>query len=74
MAHNIKPGSLLILDDYQQNLTIELGSTPTSSVYGANQTNVMVFPAVLYYKRKHDDKVSKASVTFVSDDFNHDHQ
>ena len=74
MEHNIKPGSLLILDDYQQNLTIELGSTPTSSVYGANQTNVMVFPAVLYYKREQDNKRSKASVTFVSDDLNHDHQ
>ena len=57
MEHNIKPGSLLILDDYQQNLTIELGSTPTSSVYGANHTNVMVFLAVLYYKREHDNKV-----------------
>ena len=43
-------GTVMIVDDYQQNLTIELSSTPTSTVYGANKCNVMVFPLELNYK------------------------
>ena len=36
--------------------------------------NVMVFPAVLYYRKEGEEKRSKASVTFISDDLSHDHQ
>ena len=47
---NLKVGTLLLVDDYQQNLTVELGLTPTSSTYGANQNNVTIFPVVVYYR------------------------
>ena len=67
-------GTVMIVDDYQQNFTIELSSTPTSTVYGANQCNVMVFPLVLYYKVHSDQPTEKATVIFVSDDLQHDHQ
>ena len=65
---NLKVGTLLLVDDYQHNLTVELGSTPTSSAYGANQTNVTFFPVVLYYRKEGLESISKASITFYSDD------
>ena len=69
----MKVGTLLLGDDYQQNLTVELGSTPTSSAYGANQTNVAIFPMVVYYRKEGMESTSKASITFFSDDLSHDH-
>ena len=71
---NLKLGTLLFVDDYQQNLTVELGATPTSSAYGANQTNVAIFPVVAYYLKEGAESTSKASITFFSDDLAHDHQ
>ena len=71
---SLSPGQVLIVDDYQQNQTIELGATPTSTVYGAKQTNVMEFPLVAYWREQGKEAVSKATITFVSDDLLHDHQ
>ena len=71
---SLVPGTIMMVDDYQQNLTIELSSTPTSSVYGANQVNVMVFPIVVYWKEVEGELSKKATITFVSDDLQHDHQ
>ena len=67
-------GTIMLVDDYQQNLTVELSSTPTSSVYGANQVNVMIFPIVVYYKKSVNEPTKKATITFISDDLSHDHQ
>ena len=71
---NIQLGTVMILSDYQQNLTIELSTTPTSTVYGANQINVAIFPTVLYYKREGEAIRRKSTITFISDDLVHDHQ
>ena len=70
---NIQLGTVMILSDYQQNLTIELSTTPTSTVYGANQINVAIFPTVLYYKREGEAIRRKSTITFISDDLVHDH-
>ena len=64
----------MLVDDYQQNLTVELSSTPTSLVYGANQVNTMIFPIVVYYKESEEECTKKSTITFVSDDLHHDHQ
>ena len=71
---NIQLGTVMILSDYQQNLTIELSTTPSSTVYGANQINVAIFPTVLYYKREGEAIRRKSTITFISDDLVHDHQ
>ena len=47
---NLAYGTFVHVIDYQQNLTVELSSTPTSTVCGANQVNVMVFPCVVYWR------------------------
>ena len=58
----LAPGTIMIVDDYQQNLTVELSATPTSFVYGANQVNVMVFPIVVYYKAVEGEETKKATI------------
>ena len=71
----LAPGTLMLVDDYQQNLTVELSSTPTPTpVYGANQVNTMIFPIVVYYKESEAECTKKSTITFVSDDLHHDHQ
>ena len=74
LEKSLSPGEVLIVDDYQQNQTLGLGATPTSTVYGANQVNVMEFPLVAYWREQGKEAVSKATITFVSDDLLHDHQ
>ena len=72
---NLAYGTIMLVTDYQQNLTVELSSTPTSTVYGANQVNVMVFPCVVYWRDTWENNVTKkGTITFVSDDLLHDHQ
>ena len=71
---NIGPGTLMQLDDYQNNITVELGSTTTSTAYGGNQVHIAVFPVVLCWREEEGGPLRKATITFLSDDLHHDHQ
>ena len=70
---NLQPGTFLQVNDYQNNLTVELEATPTSTAYGGNKINIMVFPIVAYWAEE-GKPTQKASIIFVSDDLGHDHQ
>ena len=71
---NLRCDTLLVVEDYQQNLTVELAETTTSTVFGANVVNIAEFPAVVFYRQEEAEPVQKACITFFSDDLNHDHQ
>ena len=73
-VENLAYGTLCLVADYQQNLTVQLSATPTSTAYGANQTNVCVYPIAVYYRPHPDKEVVKGSITFASDDLLHCHQ
>ena len=71
---SLKVGSILFVDDYQMNLTVELAETTTSTVYGANNVLIAIFPVVVMFRREETGPVEKATITFFSDDILHDHQ
>jgi hypothetical protein len=69
---NLDDSTILLLSDYQQNISLQMGSTATGSVFGPNQLNFAVFPVVCYWKEGQETK--KGTVTYISDDLRHDHQ
>ena len=71
---NLCCDTLMLVEDYQQNLTVELAETTTSTVFGANVVNIAEFPAVVFYRQDEAFPVQKACITFFSDDLSHDHQ
>ena len=71
---NLCCDTLMLVEDYQQNITVELAETTTSSVFGANVVNIAEFPAVVFYRQDEAAPVRKACITFFSDDLSHDHQ
>ena len=71
---NLDCDTLMLVEDYQQNLTVELAETTTSTVFGANVINIAEFPAVVFYRQEEASPVQKACITFFSDDLSHDHQ
>ena len=58
----------LLVEDYQQNRTVELAETTTSPVFGANSVQIPEFPVVVFFKTCEGDPVQKASIIFFSDD------
>ena len=71
---SLKVDSILIVDDYQMNLTVELAETTTTTVFGANNILIAIFPVVVMFRRAETGLVEKATITFFSDDISHDHQ
>jgi hypothetical protein len=71
---SLKVDTILIVDDYQMNLTVELAETTTSTVFGSNNILIAIFPVVVMFRREETDPVEKATITFFSDDISHDHQ
>ena len=71
---NLGCDTLMLVEDYQQNLTVELAETTTSTVFGANVVQIAEFPAVVFFRMEEGGPVHKASITFFSDDLCHDHQ
>ena len=47
---NLDCDTLMLVEDYQMNLTVELAETTTSTVFGANVVNIAEFPAVVFYR------------------------
>ena len=47
---NLDCHTLMIVEDYQQNLTVELAETTTSTVFGANVVQIAEFPAVVFFR------------------------
>ena len=64
----------MLVVDYQQNLSIELSESTTTTVFGGNVVQIAQFPAVAFFRQSLDSPDKKASITFVSDDLGHDHQ
>ena len=65
---NLCCDSLMLVEDYQQNLTVELAETTTSTVFGANVVNIAEFPTVVFYRQDEASPVEKACITFFSDE------
>ena len=71
---NLDCETLMLVVDYQQNLSIELSESTTTTVFGGNVVQIAQFPAVVFFRRSMESTVEKASITFFSDDLGHDHQ
>ena len=71
---NLGCQTLMLVEDYQQNLTVELAETTTSTVFGANVVQIAEFPAVVFFRLENGGPVLKSSITFFSDELGHDHQ
>ena len=54
---SLKVDSILIVDNYQMNLTVELAETTTSTVFGANNILIAIFPVVVMFCRVETDSV-----------------
>lgn len=61
---NIDCDTLMLVEDYQQNLTVELAATTTSTVFGANVVQIAEFPAVVFFRLEEGGPVQKASHNF----------
>ena len=73
-VESLKVYTICIGDDYQMNLTFELAESTTSTLFGANNILIAIFPVVVMFRRVETDPVEKATITFFSDDISHDHQ
>ena len=71
---NLDSETIMLVVDYQQNLTIELSESTTTTVFGGNAVQIAQFPAVAFFRRSLECPVEKASLNFFSDDLGHDHQ
>ena len=71
---HLDTNTLMLVVDYQQNLTVELSESTTTTVFGGNSVQIGQFPVVVFFRRSTERPVEKASITFFTDDLGHDHQ
>ena len=62
---NLDCDTLMLVEDYQQNLTVELAETTTTTVFGANVVQIAEFPAVVFFRLEEGGLVKKASRNFL---------
>ena len=62
---NLDCDTLMLVEDNQQNLTVELAETTTTTVFGANVVQIAEFPAVVFFRLEEGGLVQKASHNFL---------
>lgn len=70
---NLEPGTVLSVEDYQMNLTVEHFETTTSAFMGANTEQLAMYPIAIYFRLKEGEPVRKAGLVLMSEDRKHDY-
>lgn len=71
--NNMDTSSIITIEDYQMNLTVEHNEAPTSCAYSSNKRTIAMYPLCVEFVRE-DGGLGKGGIIFLSEDKIHDHQ
>lgn len=70
---NLQEGSVITVEDYQQNLEVVYNEAPTSMAYSSNKLTVAIYPVCVEFISPETKKLEKGAITFISKDKKHDY-
>ena len=47
---SLKAGDIITVEDYQMNVSVELSEAPTTSIFGANQLALTLYPIIVFFR------------------------
>ena len=73
-AENLGPDAVMMIEDYQQNISLTHQEETTTAHFSVNITQIACFPCIVKFKVEGEEKARKGGIVFLSEDRKHDHQ
>ena len=71
---SLKAGDILTVEDYQMNVSVELSEAPTTSIFGANQLALTLYPIIVFFRDPDAGSGRVTNVPLACDDDNRGQQ